>query len=120
MPLTTCAYGTSISAIAPLICHGLSKRRVLLLEVSPVAAFDLQKVLEEEGFEVLGPAYTTVMALRLLEKWCEAIHLAVLDSFLIIESACPLVEHLQAKHIPIVILTSCATVEPRLVSDYLM
>ena len=54
-----------------------ASRRVLLVEDEPIVAIALQDMLEELGYEVVGPAFRLARALELAGS--EAIDAAILD-----------------------------------------
>jgi len=77
--------------------------RVLLVEDSLITALDVARVLEDEGFEVLGPTGRVAGALNMIEK--DAIDVGVLDINLGKEDSFPIADRLRETGTPFVFLT---------------
>jgi DNA-binding response OmpR family regulator len=79
------------------------KQRILVVEDEFVISLSIAQILQDEGFEVLGPAMSVSMALMLDEQvHCDA---AVLDVNLHNGTAEPLAARLKARGTPFVVLT---------------
>jgi len=77
--------------------------RVLLVEDSLITALDVARVLEEKGFEVLGPTGRVSSALNMIEN--EQIDVGVLDINLGKEDSFPIADRLREKGTPFLFLT---------------
>jgi DNA-binding response OmpR family regulator len=73
------------------------------VEDEPLLAMDVEAVLRGVGFEVAGPAATTAEAFRLIQA--DPPHAVILDLNLGTEMAFPLLDHLDEKKIPFLILS---------------
>jgi CheY-like chemotaxis protein len=84
----------------------VDRRRILIVEDELLAAMNLEDLLEEFGFEVVGPCPT------LAEAWeavaADALDGAVLDVNVHGEMVFPLAEDLVRQHVPIVFCTGYA------------
>lgn len=78
--------------------------RILLVEDEVLIALQISGVLEDEGFDVIGPCQTVAQALDQLNiaDCCDAV---VLDANLRNESALPIAKALVALRIPFVVAT---------------
>jgi DNA-binding NtrC family response regulator len=82
------------------------KQRILVVEDQFVVSLTLAQILENQGFEVVGPAMSVSMARAILgQVGCDA---AVLDVNLHNGTAEPLAVELAARGIPFVVLTGGA------------
>jgi PAS domain S-box-containing protein len=77
--------------------------RILIVEDEPLVALQLQSTLEDEGYEVVGPAMTLAEGLRLAEN-CK-FDLALLDINLGTENSGPIALQLSDRRIPFVFST---------------
>ena len=77
--------------------------RVLLVEDSLITALDVARVLEEKGFEVLGPTGRVSSALNVIEN--EPIDMGVLDINLGKEDSFPIADRLREMGTPFLFLT---------------
>lgn len=77
--------------------------RVLVVEDQTLIAMDLQALLEDTAFVVVGPAISVADATVLLAT--EQVDLALVDFMLADGEACPLIEQLKAKSIPFALCT---------------
>ena len=79
------------------------KQRILVVEDQFIVSLTLAQILENEGFEVIGPAMSVSMARAIVgQVGCDA---AVLDVNLHSGTAEPLAVELAARGIPFVVLT---------------
>jgi DNA-binding NtrC family response regulator len=79
------------------------KQRILVVEDQFIVSLTLAQILENEGFEVIGPAMSVTMARAIVgHVGCDA---AVLDVNLHSGTAEPLAVELSARGIPFVVLT---------------
>lgn len=76
---------------------------VLVVEDEWMVASTLELLLTSSGYRVLGPAPTVIEAMDLLER--ERPDLALLDYRLATTTTEPLLEPLEARHIPVCVLT---------------
>ena len=81
-----------------------SSRLVLVVEDEFLIAMDLELLLQEHGWRVLGPAATVVEALRLLQG--ETPDVALLDINLQGELVTPVAEELRARGVPFVLASA--------------
>jgi two-component system, response regulator PdtaR len=79
------------------------RRCILLVEDEPLVALDVQLLLEDAGYRVLGPAGTVASALALAAD--THINGAILDLNLMGEMTSPVVEVLREASVPIVLVT---------------
>jgi DNA-binding response OmpR family regulator len=79
-------------------------RTILVVEDEFLIAMELAEVLEDGGFEVLGPASTVQAALRLLDQ--RSPHAAVLDLNLRNEMVTPVAQVLRGMKVPFVIASA--------------
>jgi CheY-like chemotaxis protein len=79
--------------------------RVLVVEDEILVAMDLQAVLEDGGYDPVGPASTVAQALALIERGVDA---ALLDVNLGREDSLPIAEALLTRGHPFVFLTGYA------------
>ena len=77
---------------------------VLVVEDEFLIAMDLERLLERNGWRVLGPAATVQEALRLLDG--EAPDVALLDVNLRGELVTPVAERLRARGVPFVVASA--------------
>ncbi len=77
--------------------------RVPVVEDEAIIAMHLQTVLEDAGWEVVGPVAHAVAALRLARR--EPLDAALLDLDLRGESGAPVAEALLARGVPVVVLS---------------
>jgi two-component sensor histidine kinase/DNA-binding response OmpR family regulator len=77
--------------------------RILVVEDEPLVALQLQSALEDEGYEVVGPATTLAEGLRLAQNG--KFDLALLDINLGVENSSPIALHLSSRRIPFVFST---------------
>jgi DNA-binding NtrC family response regulator len=77
--------------------------KVLVVEDDSLLAFEMQDILSEAGYEIVGPAATVAKALRLIES--QDIHAAFVDCNLHGEYATAIVQTLTARNIPFVVVT---------------
>ena len=77
--------------------------RILVVEDEPLVALQLQAALEDEGYEVVGPATTLAEGLRLAQN--DKFDLALLDINLGVENSSPIAVHLSDRRIPFVFST---------------
>ena len=83
--------------LAPRVC------RILVVEDEPLVALQLQSTLEDEGYEVVGPAMTLAEGLRLAQS--DKFDLALLDINLGTENSGPIALQLSDRRIPFVFST---------------
>jgi DNA-binding response OmpR family regulator len=76
---------------------------ILVVEDEPLLAMDLERLLDEVGFRVIGPATTTARAIRFIDD--ERPDLAVLDLNLGGEMVFPLLDVLAERAIPFLIVS---------------
>ena len=81
-------------------------RLVLVVEDELLIAMDLELLLQQHGWRVLGPATTVAEALRLLSG--QTPDVALLDLNLHGELATPVAEQLQAQGVPFVVVSAYA------------
>ncbi|MEZ5931687.1 MAG: chemotaxis protein CheB [Alphaproteobacteria bacterium] len=79
------------------------KPRILVVEDSSIVSKEIAAVLEERGYEMIGPASSVASAAALLDR--EAVDAAILDLNLDGESAEPIAEQLQSRAIPYLLAT---------------
>ena len=79
-------------------------KTVLIVEDEFLIAIDLQQMLEDGGWRVLGPVATVKEALRLLEK--ELPSVALLDVNLGYEFVTPVAEILRARDVPFAVASA--------------
>jgi CheY-like chemotaxis protein len=77
--------------------------RVLLLDDEPLITMLLEDVLEQLGYEIVGPAHTVAVALGLIEATPP--DAAILDMNLGKEFSYPAADALRARRIPFMFLT---------------
>lgn len=90
--------------------HVSEDLRVLLVEDEMLVCMDIQDMLEEFGYRVVGPAAQVNQALELIEQ--EPIDLAVLDVNLGRETSYPIAERLSVRGIPFLFSTGYGEVDP--------
>ena len=78
-------------------------RRVLIVEDEMLIAMELQTLVEQEGYAVLGPVNSVARALALLER--ELPDAALLDLNLAGEQSTPIAESLAAQGVPFATVT---------------
>lgn len=76
--------------------------RVLLVEDAPIVALDVQQLLEQEGFVVIGPALNLEEGLRLAAAHGADLDWAVLDFDLGGRTAAPIADVLAHWSVPII------------------
>ena len=81
-------------------------RLVLVVEDELLIAMDLEFLLQQHGWRVLGPATTVAEALRLLAG--QTPDVALLDLHLHGELATPVAEQLRARGVPFVVVSAYA------------
>lgn len=74
-----------------------SGRRILIVEDEYFIAMDLAMVLEDLGFEVVGPAASVAEAMALVERFGDTLDGAILDVNLRNERVYPVADALQAR-----------------------
>jgi CheY-like chemotaxis protein len=79
------------------------KQRVLVVEDEFVVSLSIAQILQDAGFDVVGPAMSVSMALMLKQQ--VGFDVAVLDVNLHNGTAEPLAERLKLRGIPFVVLT---------------
>jgi DNA-binding response OmpR family regulator len=79
-------------------------RTILVVEDEFLIAMELAEVLEDSGFEVLGPVSTVQAALKLLDQ--HSPHAAVLDLSLRNEMVTPVAQVLRRMKVPFVIASA--------------
>lgn len=79
------------------------KTRVLVVEDEWLIAEDHASSLQDAGFEIVGPASSVKMALRLIEN--EHIDVALLDIGLNGETSYPIADELKARGVPFAFLS---------------
>lgn len=104
-----------MKSTAPAITP-LTGRKILIVEDEMLLALDLQLLLEDQGFEVLGPAPNTKRALKILSE--SRPDAATLDMNLNGHSSAPVAEALREMDIPYIVISgysipSAAAAEPR-------
>ena len=77
--------------------------KVLVVEDNSLLACDMQDILSDAGYEVVGPVATVAKALALIDS--QVPHAAFLDCNLDGEYATPVALTLTAKNIPFVVMT---------------
>ena len=77
--------------------------RVLVVEDDSLLAFEMQDILSDAGYDVVGPAATVAEALALIDS--QALHAAFVDCNLNGELATAVALALAAKIIPFVVVT---------------
>ncbi|KIX18559.1 hypothetical protein SY26_06750 [Paracoccus sp. 228] len=77
---------------------------MLIVEDEPIIAIDLRIIFQDDGYDVLGPATSVDMALRLLNN--ARPDLAVLDVNLRGQSVAPVAERLRSLQIPFFLSSS--------------
>ena len=77
--------------------------RVLVVEDDSLLAFEMQDILSDAGYDVVGPAATVAEALALIDS--QALHAAFVDCNLNGELATAVALALAAKNIPFVVVT---------------
>ncbi len=80
---------------------GIRRLSILAVEDEAMIALELEDMLEELGYEVIGPAATIEAALQLLER--SSPDAAVVDANLGGETAKPIVDALRAEGVPVVL-----------------
>lgn len=83
--------------------NAVSGRTVLVVEDEPLIGLDLQELLQDAGYEVVGPATTIEDALKLIHT-CE-LRAALVDLNLGGTLTTPVVEALLEASVPLVLLT---------------
>ena len=81
--------------------------RVLIIEDEYLLADDLERVLRDDGAEVIGPVGRRSEAMRLID--CDGFDIAIIDLNLRDESAYPLAEELERQGIPFIFATGYAS-----------
>lgn len=94
----------TIGPMARVPATSLGGRRVLVVEDECLIADDLAAALREDGAEVIGPAASLPMALRLAGH-NELIDAALLNIDLDGVAVFPLVDELRARSVPMIFLT---------------
>lgn len=84
-------------------------RTVLIVEDEFLIAMELKRLLEREGWQVMGPVPTVHEALRLIEE--ELPSIALLDVNLRGELVTPVAEILKARNVPFVVASAYDTPE---------
>jgi CheY-like chemotaxis protein len=79
------------------------RKRILIVEDEPIVALSLQDVLDDLGFDVVGPAFRAAGALELART--EAIDAAILDVNMAGETSYGVAEALRARGIPYLFAT---------------
>lgn len=82
------------------------RRRILLVEDEPIIAFALEDLVDELGFEVIGPAYRLSEALALADA--VGLDAAILDVNLNEERSYPVADLLASRGIPFLFATGYA------------
>ncbi|HEX9932419.1 MAG TPA: response regulator [Allosphingosinicella sp.] len=82
---------------------GARHKRILIVEDEPIVALALQDMLEDLGYEVIGPAFRVPPALALAES--EAIDAAILDVNMGDGDSYGVAERLRARGIPYLFAT---------------
>src|SRR5262245_19084283 len=83
-------------------CHH-AMPRILVLDDEPLIALMIADWLEEQGLEVLGPAYSVTQALEILSS--QAAHAAILDVSLGSSDSYEVADVLASRRIPFVFAT---------------
>jgi len=83
--------------------------QVLIVEDNFLVGADMQAVLEQAGYEVLGPAATVAAALAFIKL--ARPDAAVLDLNLASEKSHAVIDELAARNIPVVITSGCAAAD---------
>ena len=78
-------------------------KRILVVEDEPIVALSLQDMLDDLGFEVVGPAFRAAAALELARS--EAIDAAILDVNMAGETSYGVAEALRSRSIPYLFAT---------------
>jgi DNA-binding response OmpR family regulator len=81
----------------------MTTSKILVVEDDSLLAFEMEDVLSDAGYEVVGPAGTVAKALRLINS--QDLHAAFVDFNLNGELATPVALALAAKNIPFVVVT---------------
>jgi DNA-binding NtrC family response regulator len=97
---------TNLAARTPAVAPGLSGRRVLLVEDSPVVGPFTADLLSDLGCEVVGPAPNMAAAREFVEN--EEIDVAVLDVHIRGERVFPLLDVLEDKRVPFLLTSGYA------------
>ena len=82
-------------------------RSILVVEDEPLIAMDLQLLLEECGYEVIGPASTVTEALDCVRQ--HPVLAALVDVNLSGEYTAPVITELLSSSVPVVLLTGYAS-----------
>jgi CheY-like chemotaxis protein len=88
----------------------LEGMRILVAEDEVIVALDIQDVLEEEGADVRGPAYTLAQAMEIASH--DALSAAILDLRLGRDSAGPVARALTERGIPFIFYTGQSRTDP--------
>lgn len=80
------------------------RKRVLVVEDNPLLAMDLEDLLQSEGVETVGPAYSLAHGLELIRN--DGIDAAILDIDLGDERVWPIAEELGRRATPFVFLSA--------------
>ncbi|MBS1304093.1 response regulator [Loktanella sp. SALINAS62] len=83
--------------------QALAGRRMLIVEDEAILAMDLEMIFEDQGCEVLDPAFSVKRALALIET--ERPDGATLDMNLNGESSAPVAAALRERNIPFILLS---------------
>lgn len=102
-PRPTNGNARTNAASTPIRSEATRRRRILIVEDEPLVAAELQKTLESEGHEVVGPAPSLTQGLALAQS--EAFDLAFLDISLGAETSEPIARKLAAMGIPFTFVT---------------
>lgn len=89
----------------------LQGRRVLIVEDEMLVALEIENLLQEQGYVVLGPAPRVSRALALLDR--ERPDAALLDLNLQGQSATPVAAALSARGVPFAIVTGYGEMQSR-------
>ena len=117
--------GSSISASAPT-GDKPARQRILVVEDSPVVAPFAADVLDELGFDVVGPAPNLAVARELIEEG--GFDAALVDVYIRGERVFPMCDMLEAKGVPFVLTSGYGDWQlpekledrPRLLKPYTM
>lgn len=90
---------------------GGDRRVVLVVEDEILIAMDLERLLEQQGWRVLGPATSMAEALRLLEAGSPLPEVALLDVNLRGELVTPVAQALRARGVPFLLMSAYDRVE---------
>lgn len=79
------------------------RRRIMIVDDEAVIAYDIESIMREAGYEIVGVAADASTAIAQLERG--GADLAILDADLGGESAAPVADRLRAANVPFIVVS---------------